>query len=102
MKKDDHWLSFYVVTNKYASPFRYSTISEPPSFELPYTLSTNVIGTWKQAQDSDQLKCERSINYTVSNLYEENPFWVHLQKYIRKRESRQMRALHNHEYSNCS
>jgi hypothetical protein len=45
MKKDDHWLSFYVVTNKYASPFRYSTISEPPSFELPYTLSTNVIGT---------------------------------------------------------
>lgn len=38
-------LSFYVVTKRYTRPFRYSTISDPPSFELPYTLSTNVIGT---------------------------------------------------------
>jgi hypothetical protein len=41
------WISFifYVVISRYTRPFRYSTISDPPSFELPYTLSTNVIGT---------------------------------------------------------
>jgi len=66
MRKDDHWLvisvSFYVVTNRYARPFRYSTISDPPSFELPYTLSTNVIGTCRKAQDPDQLKGWRSMS----------------------------------------
>jgi hypothetical protein len=35
----------YVVTRRYARPFKYSTISDPPSFELPNTLSTKVIGT---------------------------------------------------------
>lgn len=42
-KEDD--LQIQVVTSRYARPFRYSTISDPPSFELPNTLSTNVIGT---------------------------------------------------------
>jgi hypothetical protein len=66
MKKDDHLLVisglFYVVTSRYTRPFRYSTISDPPSFELPYTLSTNVIGTCRQAQDPDQLKGGRSMS----------------------------------------
>jgi hypothetical protein len=36
----------YVVSNRYTRPFKYPTISEPPSFEVPKTLSTKVIGTW--------------------------------------------------------
>lgn len=40
-----HCWHVYVVTKRYARPLRYSTISDPPSFELPYTLSTKVIGT---------------------------------------------------------
>jgi hypothetical protein len=43
-------VSFYVVIRRYTRPFRYSTISDPPSFELPYTLSTNVIGTCTRAK----------------------------------------------------
>lgn len=40
---------FQVVTRRYTRPFRYSTISDPRSFELPYTLSTKVMGTYEQA-----------------------------------------------------
>lgn len=37
-----------VVANKYNSPFTKLIISDPPSFEDPYTLSTNDIGTYKK------------------------------------------------------
>ena len=38
-------LDGYTVANKVNSPFRYPTISDPPSFDSPYTLSTKDIGT---------------------------------------------------------
>lgn len=42
------FLPFQVVTRRYTRPFKYSTISDPPSFELPNTLSTKVMGTYEQ------------------------------------------------------
>ncbi len=38
----------HVVANKVSSPLAYCITSLPPSFDSPYNLSTNVIGTYKE------------------------------------------------------
>ena len=57
-------------------PFRYSTISEPPSFEPPFTRSTNVIGACKQPQDLDQLQGERLMNLITNNYSPYQQFFL--------------------------
>jgi len=36
------------VANRYNNPLAYETISVPPSFDSPYTRSTNDMGTWRK------------------------------------------------------